>query len=45
METKYEYMWGARKKLALFYEKGLRLDCGRETLRGFGSTEDSFFVC
>lgn len=36
---------GARKKLALFYEKGLRLDCGRETLRGFGSTEDSFFVC
>ena len=36
---------GTRKKLALFYEKGLRLDCGRETLRGFGSTEDSFFVC
>ena len=36
---------GARKKLALFYENGLRFGCWRETLRGVGSTEDSFFVC
>ena len=36
---------GYRKKLTLSPAKGMRLDCGRETLRGVGSTEDSFFVC